>query len=205
VSNEKLNQVEPDYGNQFVPRPFSLTPEELGDLTVTMATTPTAVEAWVRYPAIANHVRGVALAWTKRAVYVEWEDRGTHRVWVWASAVERAGASQAAPEQPRATEMTALGTGPLVQLVNEQLALIGAEFATAMAKPTGPFGAVVFGAIGGHRVRLDFHNEPATNVCAVHVVSTETEDLPERSTARTFEEAIEAYPWAVAVDALELD
>ena len=91
VRADTLGQVEPDRGGEFVVRPYSLTPPELGGLSVAMAGEPTHVLAWVRYPATADHVRGLALAWTPRAVYVEWEDRGTHRAWVWASAVERAG------------------------------------------------------------------------------------------------------------------
>jgi hypothetical protein len=215
VSLEKLDQVEPGYVREFVPRPFSLTRDELGELPVTMAKAPTPVFAWVRYPAIATRVQGVAVAWTQRAVYVEWEDRGTHRAWVWASAVEHARAGEAvgvaisptadtAPtEQPRTTEITTLGTEPLVRLVNAALALIGAEFVTSMAKSTGPFSAIVFGAIDGHLVRLDFRTGPA--ICTVLLVSKDTEDLPEPSVSPTFEEAIEAYPWAVAVDALDLD
>ena len=107
--------------------------------------------------------------------------------------------------------MTALGTGPLVQLVNAQLALIGAEFESARGKPAGPFGAVAIGSIDGHNVRLDFHVEPATSMCTVLMVrtalatKTETEELPERSAAPTFKEAIEAYPWAAALETLELD
>ena len=247
MPTEKLNQVEPDQGNEFVPRPFSLTPDELGDLAVTMAKIPTSVLAWVRYPAIAVRVQGLAVAWTSRAVYIVWEDRGTHRAWVWASAVERAAAGgppagpssnsniptttpaglapasvaaaglTAGPHQPQPPETTALGTAPLVHLVNAQLALLGAEFVSAMAKPAGPFGAVAFGSIDGHRVRLDFHVEPATGMCivlmartalttsTVLMANTETEDLPERSSASTFEEAIEAYPWAAALETLELD
>ena len=67
-----LSQVEPDHGDEFV------------------------VRAWVSYPATADQVLGLALAWTPRAVYVEWEGNGTPRAWVWASAVERATANQAA-------------------------------------------------------------------------------------------------------------
>jgi hypothetical protein len=91
VYADTLKQVEPDYGEEFTARPFSLTAEELGRLPVTMATEPIPVLAWVRLPAIPTHVQGRALAWTPRAVYVEWEHRGTHRAWVWASAVERGG------------------------------------------------------------------------------------------------------------------
>ena len=115
MSTDQLVQVEPDYGSEFVPRPFSLTPDELGELPVTVAKGPTQVVAWVRYPAVAERVRGVALAWTQRAVYVEWEARGIHRVWVWASAVERAadkeaGAAAVVSESPRASAISAFGT-----------------------------------------------------------------------------------------------
>lgn len=91
VQDAALKQVEPDYGDEFTARPFSLTAEELGGLPVTMATDPIAVLAWVRFPAMPSHVQGRALAWTPRAVYIEWELRGVHRAWVWASAVERGG------------------------------------------------------------------------------------------------------------------
>ncbi len=156
---------------------------------------------------MAECVRGVALAWTQRAVYVEWEARGIHRVWVWASAVERAADAEAraavVAESPRAGEITALGTEPLVELVNGELALIGAEFVPGMSEPTGPFSSVVFETIDGHFVHLDFLTESATDLCAVLLVSKELEDLPAQSEAPTFEEAIQAHPWAVAVDALE--
>lgn len=207
VRADSLEQVEPPYGADFVARPFSLTPAELGGLPASMAGEPTHVLAWVRYPATADHVRGLALAWTPRSVYVEWEDRGTHRAWVWASAVERAPADQEAtavapePERPRAAVMTVMSTEPLVHLVNVQLAPIGAEFVTAMAKPTGPFSAVVFGSIEGHQVRLDFLTEPATGMCVV-VLAGKEEALPDQSAAPTFEKAIEAYAWEAATDAL---
>jgi hypothetical protein len=205
VRADSLAQVEPDHGGEFVVRPYSLTPPELGGLPATIAGEPKHVLAWVRYPAIANQVRGLALAWTPRAVYVEWEDRGTHRSWVWASAVERAPAVQAAapavPERPRAAVITTKGTEPLVHLVNAQLALIGAEFITGTAEPTGPFGAVVFGSIDGQHVRLAFSTEPATGMCAVLLVS-KTEALPDRGVAPTFEAVIQQYPWAAALDAL---
>jgi hypothetical protein len=202
---DTLGQVEPDRGGEFVVRPYSLTPAELGGLPAAMAGEPTHVLAWVRYPATADQVRGRALAWTPRAVYVEWEAERTHRAWVWASAVERAPADQEAtatnPKRPRAAVITAKSTEPLVHLVNAQLALIGAEFVTGMAKPTGPFSAVVFGSIDGHHVRMDFSTEPATDMCVVVLVGKE-ESLPARSAAPTFERAIEAYSWAAAIDAL---
>lgn len=91
VQADTLKQVEPDYGEEFTSRPFSLTAEELGRMPATQAAEPIPVLAWVRLPAMPTHVQGRALAWTPRAVYVEWEHRGTHRAWVWASAVERGG------------------------------------------------------------------------------------------------------------------
>ena len=91
-----LSQVEPDHGDEFVVRAYSLTAAELGGLPAAMAGAPTPVRAWVSYPATADQVLGLALAWTPRAVYVEWEGNGTPRAWVWASAVERATANQAA-------------------------------------------------------------------------------------------------------------
>ncbi len=45
MSTESLVQVEPDYGNEFVPRSFSLMPDELGELPVTVAKDPTPVRA----------------------------------------------------------------------------------------------------------------------------------------------------------------
>jgi hypothetical protein len=165
----------------------------------------------VRYPATADQVHGNAVAWTPRAVYVEWEASGTHRAWVWASAVERApagqAASEAAPDRPRASGPTLLSAEPLarlVHLVNTQLHPIGAEFITATTKLTGPFSAVVYATIDGHRVHLNFSTEKGTNICLVVLVSRE-EALPEPSAAPTFERAIEAYPWAAAIDALALD
>jgi hypothetical protein len=89
VSTEALQQVEPPDPEHGWRRPLSLTPEELGHVWATMAESPIGVMAWVRYPAQSVHVRGRALAWTPRAVYVEWEDKGLHRTWVWASAVSR--------------------------------------------------------------------------------------------------------------------
>jgi hypothetical protein len=203
VRADTLEQVEPDHRGEFIERPYSLTAAELSRQQATLATSPTPVRAWVRYAAIADQVPGLALAWTSRAVYVEWEDRGLHRAWVWANAVKRAPAAQEpanAPKRPPATATTALSAEPLVHLVNAQLALIGAEFATAMIKLTGPFSAVVFGSVDGRHLRLDFSTEPATGMCSVLLVGAEA--LGDRSTARTFEEAIERCPWGAAIDAL---
>jgi hypothetical protein len=91
-----------------------------------------------------------------------------------------------------------------VYLVNTQLQPIGAEFITATTKPTGPFSAVVYGTIDGHRVHLNFSTMQGTNMCVVVLVGRE-EALPEPSTAPTFESAIETHPWAAAIDALALD
>ena len=73
------------------PRPISLSPEEIGATTVPPAGAPVDVDAWVRFPETAVRVHGRAIAWTDRAVQVEFELRdGAPRVaWVWASAVTR--------------------------------------------------------------------------------------------------------------------
>lgn len=209
VRADTLEQVEPAYASEFVPRPFSLTSAELGGLSATLASEPTSVRAWVRFPAIASRVHGLALAWTPRAVYVEWEDGGVHRAWVWAPAVERAAATQSAaaptPPRPQVNVMTVRDTQPLVELINAQLTQSGAEFVTSMAQPAGPFGAVVFGSIEDHSVRLEFFIEPTTNMCAVHLFDMAAKKvLVERVTAPTFAEAIEAYPWDVAMNVLDL-
>jgi hypothetical protein len=79
--------------NEFAtrPSPVQLTQAELGQLPVTEAKNPIEVQAWVRYPETAVRVQGRALAWTARAVWVEFQTRegATHRAWVWASAVAR--------------------------------------------------------------------------------------------------------------------
>lgn len=209
VRADTLAQVEPPAGAEFVARPFSLTSPELGGLPAILADEPTPVHAWVRYPATAIHVHGLALAWTPRAVYVEWEDGGVHRAWVWAPAVERAAATQSAaappPPRPQVNVMTVRDTQPLVELINAQLTQCGAEFVTTMAQPAGPFGAVVFGSIEDHGVRLEFFIEPGTNMCAVHLFDmTAKKVLAERVTAPTFHEAIDAYPWDVAINTLDL-
>lgn len=65
------------------PQPISLSAAELGAEAVK--------EAWVKFPESAVRVRGRTIAWTRRAVRVEWEmrDGATRRAWVWVSAVER--------------------------------------------------------------------------------------------------------------------
>lgn len=75
------------------PEPISLTEAELDteNNPVTKAQEPVPIQAWARYPETPARVKGRAIAWTKRAVQIEWEDvRGqTHRAWVWASAVDK--------------------------------------------------------------------------------------------------------------------
>lgn len=75
--------------------------------------------------------------------------------------------------------------------------------ANRMTKPAGPFSSVVFGSIDGHLVRLNFLTEPATGMRAVLLVSNQ-DTLPDQSSAATFQEAIQNYEWAVAVDALTM-
>ena len=75
------------------PEPISLTDAELdkAHTRVTEAHEPIPVRAWVRFPERPVHANGRAVAWTNRAVLIEWEtpDGRTVRAWVWASAVER--------------------------------------------------------------------------------------------------------------------
>ncbi|MGY4856847.1 hypothetical protein [Cryobacterium sp. AP23] len=204
VRADTLEQVEPSYGAEFVPHPMSLTSAELGGLPATLASEPTSVRAWVRYPAISRHVHGLALAWTPRAVYVEWEDSGTHRAWIWAPAVERAAPSQpTAPPRRPVDILSAREVEPLVELVKVQVARAGAEFVTSAAQPAGPFGVVVFGSIEDHPVRLEFSADPARNTCVVQLFDMRTKMvLGERVSGPIFPAAIEAYAWGRAIDAL---
>lgn len=75
------------------PQPISLSAEELDveNDPVTEASGPVPVRAWTRYPETVVRVEGRAVAWTKRAVKIEWTAAdGTNRsTWVWASAVDR--------------------------------------------------------------------------------------------------------------------
>lgn len=73
------------------PSPISLSEEELGGAPVTRAEEPPPVEAWVRFPETPVRVSGRAVAWTSRAVLVEFvtHEGATRRAWVWASAVDR--------------------------------------------------------------------------------------------------------------------
>lgn len=78
------------------PKPVSLSDAELGDDEVKSPETGIPVEAWVRFPESPVKVRGRAVAWTRRAVKVEWKmrDGSVKRAWVWASAVSRIGPSE---------------------------------------------------------------------------------------------------------------
>jgi len=80
--------------NEFLirPAPISLSPREVGAERVDEVEQPVPVRAWVRFPETAIRVEGRAVAWTDRAVWVEFtlRDGSTRRAWVWASAVDRA-------------------------------------------------------------------------------------------------------------------
>lgn len=73
------------------PQPISLTSAEIGVEHVPDAPEPVDVDAWVRFPEHTVRVPARAIAWTDRAVRVEFEFRdGIRRTaWVWASAVSR--------------------------------------------------------------------------------------------------------------------
>jgi hypothetical protein len=73
-------------------RPETLTAKELELTTepVTRTPRPVPVSAWVRYGSIGIRVTGRAVAWTAKAVAVEWDaPTGLHRAWIWSSAVDR--------------------------------------------------------------------------------------------------------------------
>jgi len=72
--------------------PVSLTDTEL-DLDrydVTRTRNPRPVSAWVRYGAVPLRVEARAVAWTERAVAIEWTTPAgeSHHAWVWASSVD---------------------------------------------------------------------------------------------------------------------
>ena len=72
--------------------PHSLSDEELelSRFDLTRTRNPRPVRAWVRYSAGAVNVDARAVAWTERAVAIEWNTISgeSHRAWVWGSAVE---------------------------------------------------------------------------------------------------------------------
>ena len=71
------------------PAPISLSEWEIGEHPVVGE--PVAVRAWVRFPEAPIRVEALAVAWTRRAVKVEFQlrDGRTLSTWVWASAVDR--------------------------------------------------------------------------------------------------------------------
>ena len=75
------------------PEPVSLSAEELDveNDPIKEASAPVAIRTWVRYPETVMRIEGRAIAWTSRAVQVEWTsaDGSTRTSWVWASAVDR--------------------------------------------------------------------------------------------------------------------
>lgn len=74
------------------PAPITLSPAELNSAADPVESgDPVPVRAWVRYPETPARIEGRAVAWTSRAVQVEWENAQgqVQRAWVWASAVDR--------------------------------------------------------------------------------------------------------------------
>jgi hypothetical protein len=75
------------------PQPLSLTEDEKKSTGQAVEQPPPdqtpQVLAWVRYPAWTVHLSGKVLAYNDRMVLVEWDTQGggTHRAWVWRSAV----------------------------------------------------------------------------------------------------------------------
>ena len=89
-----FQQIDPALNDLLTrPKPISLSSAELATDPAGVPETSEAVKviAWVRYPETAVQVRGRAVAWTDRAVWVEFTTHAgaTHRAWVWASAVSR--------------------------------------------------------------------------------------------------------------------
>ncbi|WP_210506255.1 hypothetical protein [Naasia sp. SYSU D00057] len=74
------------------PQPVSLTRREVGEEIIVPETGAPLVRAWVRFPETSVELSGRAIAWTKKAVCVEFtlRDGQVRRAWVWASAVSRA-------------------------------------------------------------------------------------------------------------------
>ena len=74
------------------PRPVSLSSTEIGDEI--READPNTVVAWIPFRTEESvQVEGRVIAYTDRACQVEFTERNglTHRVWVWAGAVERKG------------------------------------------------------------------------------------------------------------------
>lgn len=74
-------------------RPLGLSPVEV-DLAMQPArsgSAPIPIRAWVQFTPAPAQLEGVAVQWNDAAVHIEVVDGAgrTHRLWVWASAVER--------------------------------------------------------------------------------------------------------------------
>lgn len=74
-------------------RPAGLSPVEV-DLAAQPARSqgaPIPIRAWVQFTPASARLEGVAVEWNDVAVHVELVDAAgrRHRLWVWASAVER--------------------------------------------------------------------------------------------------------------------
>ena len=163
------------------------------------------MRAWVRYPTAADRVQGPDPVLDSSGLYVEWEGSGTHRTWVWASVVEHATTNHQQSPSPTATGERGdharhrTARRPHQRSISSKWRRVRNFYGAAGR----PFGAVVFGSIDDHAVRLQFFIEPATNMCAVHLFDMITKKVfAERVAAPTFEKAIEGYPWAVAIDML---
>jgi hypothetical protein len=75
------------------PRPVGLSPVEV-DLAASparAASAPIPIRAWVQFSPAPAQLNGVALEWNEDAVHIEVVDAAgrTHKLWVWASAVQR--------------------------------------------------------------------------------------------------------------------
>jgi hypothetical protein len=71
-------------------KPISLTDRQIGD-DIKEARDPIDVVAWVTFREATVHIDARAVAWTERAVRVEFTMRDGSQLsaWVWANAVDR--------------------------------------------------------------------------------------------------------------------
>jgi hypothetical protein len=71
-------------------KPITLGPQEIGP-DVVEADEPIEVVAWVTFREATVHLSARAVAWTERAVRVEFTMRDGSQLsaWIWASAVDR--------------------------------------------------------------------------------------------------------------------
>lgn len=65
---------------------------------------PVPIRAWVQFSPAPAQLEGVAVEWNDVAVHVELVDEAgrKHRLWVWASAVERVDPAADSPRAPSA-------------------------------------------------------------------------------------------------------